>query len=313
MADKNKFRFSIDRGGTFTDIYAEIPEPPWFMTMKLLSEDPDNYADAASEGIRRIMEKVTGQKVQQGCVEPSQIEWIRMGTTLATNALLERKGARTGLVITRGFGDLLQIGYQNRPDIFDLRIRKPSLLYEAVIEVNERVRVVKPGEVSETAGITGEGIEVLKKPDLAIVQHCFEELSDKGIRSVAVVLMNAYTFHDHEKLIGSLARSMGFEHVSLSHEVMPSVRIVGRGDTTTLDAYLTPKIMEYITSFRQGFCGEGCKVLFMQSYGGLIEADKFTGARAILSGPAGGVVGYAMTCFDQQTRQGVIGFDMGGT
>jgi len=315
MADKNKFRFSIDRGGTFTDIYAEIPAPPGFMTMKLLSEDPDNYADAAVEGIRRIMEKVTGKKLRQNCLDLSQTEWIRMGTTLATNALLERKGARTGLVITKGFGDLLQIGYQNRPDIFDLRIRKPPMLYEAVVEVNERVRVVKSGEVADRAGITGEGIEVLKKPDLAIVQKCFEELYNKGIKSVAVVLMNSYTFPDHEKLIGSLARSMGFEHVSLSHEVMPSVRIVGRGDTTTMDAYLTPKIMEYIASFRQGFCGElqGCKVLFMQSYGGLIEADKFTGARAILSGPAGGVVGYAATCFDQETRQGVIGFDMGGT
>ena len=155
MTDQSKFRFSIDRGGTFTDIYAEVPGEPGFRVAKLLSEDPRNYADAPREGIRRILEEVTGRRHRPDGFEASQIEWIRMGTTVATNALLEHKGARCALVITRGFGDLLRIGNQDRPDIFDLKIRKPELLYEHVVEADERLRVLRPGDTAAGGRVVG--------------------------------------------------------------------------------------------------------------------------------------------------------------
>jgi 5-oxoprolinase (ATP-hydrolysing) len=320
MSNPKKFRFSIDRGGTFTDIYAEIPGPLGYLTMKLLSVDPANYTDAPSEGIRRIIEKVTGRPLKQKNIESHQIEWIRMGTTVATNALLERKGSSAVLVTTKGFKDILKIGYQNRPDIFDLQIKKPHVIYEEIIEIDERVMLLNEGQKSqypnkEIIGATGEKIEVLKSPDVNNLKKALQGASDRGIRSVAVVLMHAYTFSDHEIMIGKIAQEIGFDQVSLSHQVMPSIRIVGRGDTTVVDAYLTPAIMSYIQSFKEKFHDslKECKVLFMQSFGGLIDADQFNGSRALLSGPAGGVVGYAITAYNKETKQPVIGFDMGGT
>lgn len=342
MADPNKFRFSIDRGGTFTDIYAETPGTPGFQVVKLLSEDPQNYSDAPREGIRRILEDITGVPMPPDNFDARMTEWIRMGTTVATNALLERKGARCVLIVTKGFRDILQIGNQNRPGIFDLEIRKPELLYEDVIEVDERLCFaggvlpvvsceprVAGWEGQPTTnnkhpttrnkqivqGITGEQLRVLKKPDLSVLRPQLEAVLAKGIRSAAIVFMHAYIWPEHERAAGELARELGFTQVSLSSEVMPMIKLVARGDTTMVDAYLTPHIRNYLDSFRQGF-SDGLKhtgLLFMQSDGGLARADDFTGSRAILSGPAGGVVGYAMTTYNSETKQPVIGFDMGGT
>jgi len=315
----SSFRFSIDRGGTFTDVYAEVPGESGFRVVKLLSEDPQNYPDAPREGIRRILEAVTGETFPKDSFPADKIEWIRMGTTVATNALLERKGAKTVLLTTKGFRDLLQIGNQSRPKIFDLEIRKLDLLYEEVVEVDERVRIVRnDGKNSLDSGLeivkgtTGEKFAVLAKPDLAVVRQELETIFEKGIRALAVVFLHAYAFPEHERQIGQIAREIGFEQISLSHEVMPMVKMVARGDTTTVDAYLTPHIRNYLQSFRSGFSDnlENSQLLFMQSDGGLTDSANFKGSNAILSGPAGGVVGYSMTT---DSGQPVIGFDMGGT
>ena len=319
-----KFRFSIDRGGTFTDVYAEIPGEPGFRVVKLLSEDPQNYPDAPREGIRRILQDVMGvsfpmNSVQHKAIPTDSIEWIRMGTTVATNALLEHKGVRTVLLTTKGFGDLLQIGNQNRPQIFDLEIKKPQLLFESVIEVDERVRLLRKEEevrdASVVNGISGERLLVLQVPDWEHVRRQLQDVHAAGILSVAVVFIHGYTFHEHEKIVGNIAEEIGFTQISLSHEVMPKVKMVARGDTTTVDAYLTPHIRRYLNSFRLGFSDQlaHTPLLFMQSDGGLVGADRFKGSNAILSGPAGGVVGYVTTTGDQGARQPVIGFDMGGT
>ena len=315
----SSFRFSIDRGGTFTDVYAEVPGESGFRVVKLLSEDPQNYPDAPREGMRRILEAVTGETFPKESFNADKIEWIRMGTTVATNALLERKGAKTTLVTTKGFRDLLQIGNQSRPKIFDLEISKLDLLYEEVVEVDERVRFVREDEKSShdsgleiVEGTTGEKFAVLAKPDLAVVRQELNAVFEKGIRAVAVVFLHAYAFPEHERQIGVIAREIGFEQISLSHEVMPMVKMVARGDTTTVDAYLTPHIRNYLQSFRSGFSDnlKKTQLLFMQSDGGLTDSGKFKGSNAILSGPAGGVVGYAVTT---DLGQPVIGFDMGGT
>ncbi len=319
MTDSTKFRFSVDRGGTFTDVYAEIPGEPGFKVVKLLSEDPQNYPDAPREGIRRILEEVTGSTIAKDQFDAADIEWIRMGTTVATNALLERKGARCALVVTKGFGDILQIGNQDRPHIFDLEIKKPDLLYEMVIEVEERLRILRteesPSQAQIVEGITGDRLELLQALDPNILRPQLQAAYDSGIRSLAVVLMHAYAWPDHEQVIGELAQEIGFTQISLSSEVMPRVKLVPRGDTTMVDAYLNPHIQTYLNSFRQGFSDglQETNLLFMQSDGGLARADSFTGSRAILSGPAGGVVGYAMTTCGGSCGQPVIGFDMGGT
>jgi len=319
MADTKRraFRFSIDRGGTFTDVYAEVPGTPGFKVVKLLSEDPANYDDAPREGIRRILAEYL-QVDDKGGIDASQIEWIRMGTTVATNALLERKGAPSALLITKGFGDILQIGNQDRPNLFDLKIIKPELLYREVIEVKERIRLLRPNDKSEheiLTGVTGEDFAVLTKPDLEELKPQLEKLLKRGISSLAVVFLHAYACPQHEQAVEKLAVSLGFDQVSLSSQVIPMVKLVSRGDTTMVDAYLTPHIRTYLQSFKKGFAGnlEETQLQFMQSDGGLAPAEDFTGSRAILSGPAGGVVGYAMTTYNQATKKPVIGFDMGGT
>ncbi|MDP6294584.1 MAG: hydantoinase/oxoprolinase N-terminal domain-containing protein, partial [SAR324 cluster bacterium] len=214
----SSFRFSIDRGGTFTDVYAEVPGESGFRVVKLLSEDPQNYPDAPREGMRRILEAVTGETFPKESFNADKIEWIRMGTTVATNALLERKGAKTTLVTTKGFRDLLQIGNQSRPKIFDLEISKLDLLYEEVVEVDERVRIVREDEKSShnsgleiVEGTTGEKFAVLAKPDLAVVRQELNAVFEKGIRAVAVVFLHAYAFPEHERQIGVIAREIGFE------------------------------------------------------------------------------------------------------
>lgn len=315
-------------GGTFTDIYSETVEGDHVKSsvLKLLSEDPANYNDAPTEGIRRILEKETGIAIpRNGLVPTDQIDYIRMGTTVATNALLERKGERIALLTTKGFADLQHIGNQSRPKIFDLQVKRPDVLYDTVIEIDERVLLCKDVEYEESrveVGISNERLIVEKSIDESEVQAALAEVFATGIRSIAVVLMHSYTFPKHEQIVRSIAEGMGFEQVSLSSDIMPMVRIVPRGCTTCVDAYLTPIIKRYLQSFSKGFdAGLGqVQVSFMQSDGGLTPMSSFYGNRAILSGPAGGVVGYAMTSatFNDDggsavSRVPVIGFDMGGT
>ncbi|KAJ4978030.1 hypothetical protein NE237_008810 [Protea cynaroides] len=317
---EEKFRFCIDRGGTFTDVYAEIPGRSVCRVIKLLSVDPANYDDAPIEGIRRILEEYTGEKMPRSSKIPTdKIEWIRMGTTVATNALLERKGERIALCVTRGFKDLLQIGNQARPHIFDLTVAKPSNFYEEVIEVDERIELVLDNEEhdpnSSIKGISGDLIRVVKPFDEETLRPSLKALLDKGISSLAVVLMHSYTFPQHEILVERLALSLGFRHVSLSSILSPMVRAVPRGLTASVDAYLTPVIKEYLSGFVSRFDERLGKVnvLFMQSDGGLAPESRFSGHKAILSGPAGGVVGYSQTLFGLETMKPLIGFDMGGT
>ncbi|PNY25793.1 5-oxoprolinase (Atp-hydrolysing) [Tolypocladium capitatum] len=338
-------RIAIDRGGTFTDCVGEHNGDE--IIIKLLSEDPANYKDAPLEGIRRIMSHFLGRDIPRGePLDTSQIDSIRMGTTVATNALLERKGERIAMVVTRGFGDCLTIGNQSRPRIFDLAIRKPDVLYEAVIEIDERVTLEDYAEDPERTvteaqaragteeaqaedlvrGLSGETVRILRRPRDDDVRQKLKAVYDQGIRSIAVCLMHGYTFPDHEAQVGRIARDVGFHHVSLSHELMPMVKLVPRATSVCADAYLTPAIKRYIDGFQQGFESrlgtrsvnggrrhEGARCEFMQSDGGLVHVDKFTGLRAILSGPAGGVVGYAVTSYDEETKTPAIGFDMGGT
>ncbi|MGD9211530.1 MAG: hydantoinase/oxoprolinase N-terminal domain-containing protein, partial [Desulfobacteraceae bacterium] len=245
MSHPKKFRFSIDRGGTFTDVYAEVPGESGFRVVKLLSEDPRNYADAPTEGIRRILSDVLKKNIDLKEIDTRMIEWIRMGTTVATNALLERKGARCALLVTKGFMDILQIGSQDRPQIFDIQITKPDLLYEEVIEVDERIVLTKnqkviPSHVTVVKGVTKESLYVEKPLNLRALKPVLKQTLDKGINSIAVVLMHAYIFAEHEIAIGKLAEELGFSQVSLSSHVMPVSKLVARGDTTMVDAYLNP-------------------------------------------------------------------------
>lgn len=320
---EEKFRFCIDRGGTFTDVYAEVSGRSEGKVMKLLSVDPSNYEDAPIEGIRRILEEFSGEKIPRTSKIPTdKIEWIRMGTTVATNALLERKGERIALCVTRGFRDLLQIGNQARPKIFDLTVSKPSNLYEEVIEVDERIELVldkdKVGSDSSASlvqGISGELVRVVKPLDEASLTPLLKGLLVKGIDCLAVVLMHSYTYPQHEISVEKLAARLGFRHVSLSSSLSPMVRAVPRGLTASVDAYLTPVIKEYLSGFISKF-DEGLgkvNVLFMQSDGGLAPESRFSGHKAVLSGPAGGVVGYSQTLFGLETEKPLIGFDMGGT
>ncbi|CAM0142505.1 hypothetical protein VKS41_001984 [Umbelopsis sp. WA50703] len=330
----SKLTICIDRGGTFTDCIGFIGKPgePNYKeyVIKLLSEDPANYKDAPREGIRRILEQALDKSIPRSEPVPTEnIESIRMGTTVATNALLERKGERCALLITKGFRDLLRIGNQSRPKIFDLAIQKPDVLQESVIEIDERVTLLHSTSNSDQSkkeleqrddvvmGLSGEYVHVMKRPDGEGVKKDLTKLYEDGYRSVAICLMHSYTFPDHERQIGQIAADIGFTHISLSNEIMPMIKIVPRGTSATADAYLTPCIQKYIKGFVDGF-DEGLKggstsLQFMQSDGGLVPVDNFSGFRAILSGPAGGVVGYALTSYSEDEKQPVIGFDMGGT
>jgi 5-oxoprolinase (ATP-hydrolysing) len=288
-----KWQFWIDRGGTFTDIVARRPDGR-LLTHKLLSENPERYRDAAIHGIRELLGLKAG-----AAIPADAIEAVKMGTTIATNALLERKGERTVLVITKGFGDALRIGYQNRPRIFDRHIRLPEMLYERVIEVIERT--------------SAQGDELVPL-DLSAVRFDLEAAYREGIRSAAIVFMHAYRYNAHESQVGDLAREIGFTQVSLSSEVSPLMKLVGRGDTTVVDAYLSPVLLRYVDQFTAELGSEGSRprLLLMQSNGGLTDAHRFQGKDSILSGPAGGVVGMARTALLAGFSE-VIGFDMGGT
>ena len=284
-----KWQFWIDRGGTFTDVVAATPDGD-LRSRKLLSENPEHYDDAALQGIRDFLE-LPGDAP----IPADKIAAVKMGTTVATNALLERRGDRTLLVITKGFRDALRIGYQNRPELFALDVRLPELLYERVIEVDERC---------DARG------HVLKAPDLDALESDMRDAFDSGIRSVAVVCLHGYRFPDHEAQVGALAEEIGFDQISLSHRTSPLMKLVSRGDTTVVDAYLSPILHRYKDRVQEAL--GGAPLYFMQSNGGLAHADHFQGKDAILSGPAGGIVGAVRTA----ARAGydkLIGFDMGGT
>jgi len=285
-----KWDFWIDRGGTFTDVVARAPDGA-LQTLKLLSVNSGQYEDAATEGIRRLL------GLAPGAVIPStQIGAVKMGTTVATNALLERQGAKTVFVTTKGFADQLAIGYQNRPRLFDLDIQKPEQLYSTVIEVDERV--------------TARG-QVLRAPDLDAACAALVQAKEDGVEAAAICFMHGYRFEAHENAVAEIARQVGFAQVSVSHEASPLMKFVGRGDTTVADAYLSPILRRYIDLVAGEIRGDA-PLYFMQSNGGLTRADLFQGKDAILSGPAGGVVGMVKTAALAGAQQ-VIGFDMGGT
>jgi 5-oxoprolinase (ATP-hydrolysing) len=283
------WQFWIDRGGTFTDVVARRPDGG-LVTHKLLSENPEHYPDAALQGIRELLGLAGGAEI------PTRVaEAVKMGTTVATNALLERKGERTVLVVTKGFRDALRIAYQNRPELFARRIELPELLYERVVEVRERMAA---------------GGEVLEAPDLEAARRDLEAAFEAGIRSAAVVFMHGYRYPAHERQVAALTRELGFTQVSVSHEVSPLMKLISRGDTTVVDAYLSPILRRYVDQVA-GQLGD-TRLMFMQSNGGLTDARRFQGKDSILSGPAGGIVGAvrtsAMGGFDK-----IITFDMGGT
>ncbi|HTK35486.1 MAG TPA: hydantoinase B/oxoprolinase family protein [Caulobacteraceae bacterium] len=288
-AQTQGWSFWIDRGGTFTDVVARAPDGR-MVVRKLLSEDPGRYADAAVAAIRAVLDEA-GQSLAS-----ARIEAVKMGTTVATNALLERQGEATVLAITRGFGDALAIGYQNRPRLFDRRIVKPQPLHAAVVEIDERM--------------SADG-EVLRPLDLPAARGALQAAYDRGLRAVAVVLMHGYRHPEHERRIAVLAREIGFSQVSVSHEVSSLIKLVGRGDTTVADAYLSPILRRYVDRAAAAL-PPGARLLFMQSSGGLTDAHRFRGADAVLSGPAGGIVGMARTAMEAGFGQ-VVGFDMGGT
>jgi len=293
MRSDDKWEIWIDRGGTFTDLVARRPDGK-IITLKLLSEDPGRYDDAALAGIRRLL----GLK-PNAAIPPGAVEVVRMGTTVATNALLERTGDRTLLVITKGFADALRIGYQNRPDLFARHILLPELLYERVVEVDERM---------DAHGA------VLKAPDADAARSALKAAFADGIRSAAVVFMHGYRYPAHEKLVAALAREVGFTQVSTSYETSPLMKLVSRGDTTVVDAYLSPILRRYVDRIAGELRpdGGGARLQFMQSNGGLTDAQLFQGKDSILSGPAGGVVGMVETAAMGGFTK-VIGFDMGGT
>jgi 5-oxoprolinase (ATP-hydrolysing) len=283
------WQFWVDRGGTFTDIVARRPDGG-LVTRKLLSDDPKRYPDAAVAGIRGLLGIADGE-----LIPAARIDQVRMGTTVATNALLERRGERTALVITKGFGDALRIGYQNRPRIFARRIVLPQPLYERVIEVDERI---------------GADGTVLRALDLDALAADLDRASGDGLRTLAVACMHSHLYPEHERVIGELAARLGFSQISLSSEVSPMMKLIPRGDTAVVDAYLTPVLRRYVNAVAEQM--PGARLMFLQSNGGLAEAGHFRGKDAILSGPAGGIVGMArlsqLAGFDK-----VIGFDMGGT
>src|SRR4028118_1372776 len=305
--EDKRWQFWIDRGGTFTDIVARRPDGQ-LVIHKLLSDNPERYTDAPVQGIRDVMGIPTGTPIPA-----EQIAVVKMGTTVATNALLERKGDRTLLLITKGFRDALRIGYQNRPDIFARQIILPEMLYERVIEVEERY--------------SAQGEELIPV-NLEQVRAGLQDAYNAGIRSCAIAFMHGYRYPVHEKEVATIALEIGFSQVSVSHEISPLMKLVSRGDTTVVDAYLSPILRRYVEQVAAELGKDenttedvlqphsphpsSLRLMFMQSNGGLIEADRFQGKDSILSGPAGGIVGAVKTSAMAGFAQ-IIGFDMGGT
>ncbi len=283
------WQFWIDRGGTFTDVVAQRPDGS-LVSRKLLSENPEQYPDAALHGIRTLLDIPAGAEIPAAAIRA-----VKMGTTVATNALLERKGAPTLLAITRGFRDALRIAYQNRPNIFARHIELPELLYSATVEIGERV---------------GPEGDILLALDADKARVDLQAGFDRGLRSLAIVLMHGYRFSDHEKTIAEVARAIGFTQISVSHEVSPLMKLVSRGDTTVVDAYLSPILRRYVDRVASQL-GD-TRLMFMQSNGGLTDARLFQGKDSILSGPAGGIVGAVRTSA-MAGFENIVTFDMGGT
>jgi len=290
---KKSWDFWIDRGGTFTDVVGRRPDGT-LTAHKLLSENPEAYRDAAVQGIRDLLGLARGEPIPAG-----RVGAVKMGTTVATNALLERKGDRTLLLTTKGFRDALRIGYQARPKIFAKHIIKPEMLFEQVFEVDERV--LADGTIE-------------RELNLAPVRAELERAKADGIKAIAILFMHAYRYPEHEQRVARLARDMGFPQVSVSHEVSPLIKLIGRGDTTVVDAYLSPILRRYVATVDSELDAKksGARLMFMMSSGGLTAAELFRGKDAILSGPAGGVVGMAETGREAGFKN-LIGFDMGGT
>ncbi|KAK1982525.1 Hydantoinase B/oxoprolinase-domain-containing protein [Colletotrichum cereale] len=324
-------RVSIDRGGTFCDVIAHVDgrEP---LIFKLLSEDPANYPDAPTEGVRRVLEAVGGKPIPVGeKLDGSRIASCRIGTTVATNALLEHKGERFAFLTTKGFKDVCVIGDQSRPRLFDLDIRKATALHDAVVEIDERIVPADydlnptpldaeaagdaaAGDLVRTA--SGELIRVLRRPDPDTVRAQLRALRDRGYTSLAICFMHAYLHPAHEDLVASLARddpSLGFRFVTTSAAASPTVKFLHRSTSACSEAYLYPVVRRYVDAFRAGFRTPPRRLDFMCSDGGLAAAHRFRGNEALLSGPAGGVVGVAASCYDPDDGTPVIGFDMGGT
>ncbi|KAI1411984.1 Hydantoinase B/oxoprolinase-domain-containing protein [Hypoxylon sp. FL1857] len=322
-------KFAIDRGGTFTDVFAAVPGRE-DIVLKLLSVDPSSYDDAPAEGIRRVLETISGKQIPRGAPIPKDlIHSIRMGTTVATNALLERKGTRHAFVVNQGFGDLLEIGYQSRPKLFELGIKKPELLYEKVVEVSERITVEEfdedvrrdsrppleeiPGVL--VRGITGDILRIIRPLDETEVREKLARIKADGIETLAICLAHSYIYPNHENRIAEIAKEMGFTHVSTSSSVGANmIKMISRGSSASADAYLTPEIIRYVSGFAKVFADgnlDGVSCEFMQSDGGLVSHKSFNGLKGILSGPAGGVVGHARTSYDGNSP--IVGFDMGGT
>ena len=283
------WQFWIDRGGTFTDVVARRPDGE-LVTHKLLSEHPERYADAAVQGIRDLLGLQAAQPIPV-----DQIQIVKLGTTVATNALLERKGAPTLLITTAGFADAIKIGYQNRPKLFALRVERPPVLYSGVVEVRER--------------IAAHG-QIVQPLDLADAERRLRSAWHDGFRACAVVLMHGYRYPQHEAMLADLARQIGYTQISVSHDVSPLMKLVSRGDTTVVDAYLSPVLHSYVDQLTKRL--PSLRLQFMQSSGGLAQAERLRGKDAILSGPAGGIVGAVQTSALAGLSK-IIAFDMGGT
>ena len=287
--NRNQWQFWIDRGGTFTDIIAKNPNGE-IESLKLLSEGSLSTYDPIEEAINYFFKKYPNFKSNK-----KDIEIIKVGTTIGTNALLERKGSKTALVITKGFADILKIGYQNRPDLFSLDIKLPDPLYEKVIEIDER--------------ILSDG-KVIKKLNIQKIRSDLIKAYDEGFKSLAIIFMHSYKYNQHERSIEKIAQNIGFKQISCSHNVSPTIKIINRGDTSVLDAYISPTIKKYSLNLEKKF--RNTKLLFMQSNGGLSNSKNFKGKNSILSGPAGGVIG-AILSSQKAGINKIIGFDMGGT
>lgn len=321
-------RIAIDSGGTFTDCIGSkgtqcLDDD---VVIKLLSVDPNNYPDAPLEGIRRILEIFQKKEIPRGSqLDLSNVSSIRMGTTIATNSALERTGEKCALVVTKGFKDVINIGDQTRPDIFDLNIRKPLPLYSMVVEIDERVTIEdfsedptnKVTEINNSdivEGRSGEAIRILKEPDPDHIKTVLNVIYGTGIRSIAVAFVHSYTYPKHEQIVYDIAKAVGFSNITLSSDISPMIKYLPRTHSALADAYLTPVLHGYLNRIEDGLKNVSMHSLqFMQSDGGLVQKSKFSGLRSILSGPAGGVVGYSRTCFDTANEIPLIGFDMGGT
>ncbi|KAH7310784.1 Hydantoinase B/oxoprolinase-domain-containing protein [Stachybotrys elegans] len=318
-------------GGTFCDVIAQVGDNEPFV-FKLLSEDPANYADAPNEAIRRILEKVEGRKIPVGeKLDGTRIASCRIGTTVATNALLEEKGEKFAFVTTKGFKDICVIGDQARPELFNLNIRKPKALHSTVIEVDERIVPADydlnptPHDVEKLAAesqaspdtiqrtVSGDYVRILRKPDEEGVRKQLQRVYDEGFTSLAICFMHAYLYPAHEDMVAQIARDVGFEYVSTSARTSPTIKFLNRSTSTCSEAYLFPVVKRYVQSFESGFDKLPQRIDFMCSDGGLKSANKFRGNEALVSGPAGGVVGVARSCYDASDATPVIGFDMGGT